>query len=413
MSPEWHIDTEAPELVQQATYRLLLGMADADRQRSPGETSRLRISRELLMQDGWTVERIDALKPAASLDDLSADERAAAASQPLKVVQIISRLARLDRLKSVEEEQLRRLGQQLGPVASDLIEELIQAHVHRRELGATIDRLQRQVDEGHARIGRSHRGLWVLGALLGASMLAGAIGHTSAMQDREAHLATLAASTARAIYHVETTCALRSTSTGEDVKPLRKQGTAFLLEGGKLVTNKHVAAPCLFDEASTAQGHVCSGHTHSISYRGQRLFTIADPTRLELPPESPEDWRTRNVDGVRIRVHRSNQNDYAVLRVGDLLGPTAAALTLSDQAPRRFQFALVVGHEGGNRDQVTSFPGEIARISPNEICLSSPLLEGMSGSPVVDESGRVLGIATRSPAASDTTVLVLLPLGVK
>jgi hypothetical protein len=86
---------------------------------------------------------------------------------------------------------------------------------------------------------------------------------------------------------------------------------------------------------------------------------------------------------------------------------------LSDQAPRRFQFALVVGHEGGNRDQVTSFPGEIARISPNEICLSSPLLEGMSGSPVVDESGRVLGIATRSPAASDTTVLVLLPLGVK
>ena len=197
------------------------------------------------------------------------------------------------------------------------------------------------------------------------------------------------------------------------------EGTGFFVgEGGDLVTCKHVVQPWKFladrvqlleqgwllDPASV---RLCAWHPGARVLDGRNLdrgaaWDSAAGT-LQLVAIAPDHWvrASRPLTGGghhRGRYHALDDADLALLRALD--APRGLTLAPADVALRPLDPVVVLGFPKG----LALLEGELAVSAPSRgdvrkvedsITVSADVFPGNSGGPLLDERGRVIGVAAR------------------
>jgi tetratricopeptide (TPR) repeat protein len=132
------------------------------------------------------------------------------------------------------------------------------------------------------------------------------------------------------------------------------QGTGFLVDGGKIVTNKHVVA----------------GGTALIDLGGARIPAVVEST--------------------------DDLNDIAVLTVGAEI--SAEPLVLTDEIPPPGSNVFAIGNPHGLEKSIsTGVLSGIRAVGKRELIqITTPISPGSSGGPVFDSSGKVIGVTVGS-----------------
>lgn len=212
------------------------------------------------------------------------------------------------------------------------------------------------------------------------------------------------------------------------------EGTAFLAdERGYLLTNRHVACPWLEDTnlfkvyavASQKGDEVIFDYNMHLWFEGTKAFNrllalknSTDPSdtyHLSSAYSTGGEGNLRIVGIPRSKVNTGQlmkspfRNDYAVLKIDNLpdrLKPLPLENNFSPERLKRLSPVVILGFPLGNRTQAdyinTSITrGHVRRTTKEIIQVDTSIYSGNSGGPAIDESGRVIGIA--SGVVTDST----------
>jgi S1-C subfamily serine protease len=225
----------------------------------------------------------------------------------------------------------------------------------------------------------------------------------------------------------------------------RTEGTAFLVDKeGYLLTNRHVACPWLEDNNLYAiinrlrqlQKPVRLGYRIFLWFEGEKAFK-----RLPDLPGSPdlEDiyfvesaYSTNGVSRLTIAgvakppvktwqiIKSPLKDDFAVLKVDRLpdgLEPLPIDYEMEALKIQKLSPVITLGFPLGSRTQantvnVSVTRGHVRRTFENSVQVDTSIHRGNSGGPIIDTSGKVIGIASK--VAADYTVgpmpvITLLP----
>ena len=392
MGPEVH--AHLSDDARRAVYRLLLGVANADRRTTRAESAILEEHRAFFERLGWPLAQVQSLSAVSSLDQLTPEELAAVHGEPRAVARALATLANLGRLTPEEERYLTRLGAQLGADAEALIEEMIEQAQRLQALEVAAASTTRRLRIALASV--AVLALLLLASLLHASRQRELLGAELAAEWSHANR-ELAARLERSIFHVRTTCKLvPPADSGVPPHDSSRQGTAFLASGGYLLSARHVLFPCQF-LGDDKRGYTCDGHTHRISHAGRLLLdTARTPLPLLVaPPSTGPDGRTA-------------APDLAAFLVRDHPDFTHPALEFAPDPPKLHDPVVLAGHGTGKPAEVVHVTGHLTLLGASTLHISAPLLHGMSGSPVITPSLHLLALATHSPRDSDSTVALVL-----
>ena len=218
----------------------------------------------------------------------------------------------------------------------------------------------------------------------------------------------------------------------------RTEGTAFLVdEEGFLLTNRHVACPWLEDDGvSAVVAHIRQAEKiPRFSYRmylwfeGEtafnRLLGIGSGNELEDKYDLQSAYSTGGSREVKIAgvarlpvrtgqlVKSPLRDDFAVLkinRVPEGLQPLPLENDFASIDLKRLSPVITLGFPLGSQSQenkinVSVTRGHIRRTFENFFQVDTSIYRGNSGGPIIDERGKVIGIA--SAVATDVAVAPL------
>jgi len=225
----------------------------------------------------------------------------------------------------------------------------------------------------------------------------------------------------------------------------RTEGTAFLVDKeGYLLTNRHVACPWLEDNNLYAlinrlrqlQRPVSLGYRVFLWFEGEKAFK-----RLPDLPGSPdlEDiyfvesaYSTDGVSRLTIAgvakppvktwqlIKSPLKDDFAVLKVDQLpegLEPLPIDYEMEALKIQKLSPIITLGFPLGSRTQantvnVSVTKGHVRRTFENLLQVDTSIHRGNSGGPIIDTSGKVIGIASKVAvdyAVGPMPVITLLP----
>jgi V8-like Glu-specific endopeptidase len=163
----------------------------------------------------------------------------------------------------------------------------------------------------------------------------------------------------------------RSRAVTRIVLPDQSVGTGFLVDRELLVTNHHV----LPDEATAKQARV------QFNYQ-------------ETPEGRPEDMQelTLDPDGGFVTSPMDGGHDFTVVRVSGSANATWGALPLSDTAAKPEDRVTIVQHPYGGFKKIALHNNLVTFADENVLQYYTDTLPGSSGSPVFDQSWRVVGV---------------------
>jgi len=207
----------------------------------------------------------------------------------------------------------------------------------------------------------------------------------------------------------------------------RSEGTGFLVDpAGYLLTNRHVACPWLEDPRLVAVITRLRelGHTGNFGYRMFLWFEGAQAFR-RLPSlqksRAVEDHYSLQTAYSRDGANRVTiagvarppsktwelvkhplKNDYALLKIDpvpDGLHPLPLAAGLDTAKVPKLSPVITLGFPLGSRTQgatvnVSVTRGSVRRAFENMLQVDTSIYRGNSGGPVIDRSGKVIGIAS-------------------
>ena len=196
---------------------------------------------------------------------------------------------------------------------------------------------------------------------------------------------------------------------------LESWGTGFFVkDDGTLLTNKHVAMPWKFDGYPTR--YLSRGFRYvegSVEWSGYLHGTYIGPGSggalglggsgrkdLEFLRALPDTMDPKGPSGRRYEVHDGDStDDVACLRMLGTTGVAPLPLAPSTSHVSALDQLLVMGFPlgPGALDAARALhSSHLARVSKNEktLKLDVPGVGGLSGSPVIDREGRVVGIVT-------------------
>ncbi len=200
-------------------------------------------------------------------------------------------------------------------------------------------------------------------------------------------------------------------------------GTAFVAHrDGYLMTNKHLVAPWKFDTELCAlvstndvkivrESTVISAWpagTRCLDDKKQPLpgtgfSTIAGT--LHLVAEAPDSFALRTGDSERsdsaVKVHALDDADLAILRIDSRDYPALQLASEADEAKlSKLCPVMTVGFPRGNgglegnRAETSASTGALRKAEAT-LHVTTPIIAGNSGGPLITPDGRVVGIATR------------------
>ena len=225
----------------------------------------------------------------------------------------------------------------------------------------------------------------------------------------------------------------------------RTEGTAFLVDKeGYLLTNRHVACPwlednnlyALIDRLRQLQRPVRFGYRIFLWFEGEKAFK-----RLPVLPGSPdlEDiyfvesaYSTNGVSRLTIAgvakppvktwqlIKSPLKDDFAVLKVDRLpenLEPLPIDYEMEAIKIQKLSPIITLGFPLGSRTQantvnVSVTRGHVRRTFETLLQVDTSMHRGNSGGPIIDTSGKVIGIASKVAAdytAGPRPVITLLP----
>ena len=231
---------------------------------------------------------------------------------------------------------------------------------------------------------------------------------------------------------------------GSNRKQAMGFGTGFFVTpGGLIVTNKHVVQPWKFsgdavkllengyrlDEASVRMAAWISGSSVLDASGMTILDTAFDSHRgtlklVAMPPDEMSLRYDRLSDGSPYmgRFHAQNDADLALLEAAVAQPVTPLPLAPDAASVEKLDPVMVLGFPSGpailERGVAETSPslGEVRKVE-DSVFITAPIVPGNSGGPVIDRTGRVIGIATRTAGGEATLgsciqvrhVLPLLP----
>lgn len=199
-------------------------------------------------------------------------------------------------------------------------------------------------------------------------------------------------------------------------------GTAFVAHGdGYLLTNKHLVAPWKFDGelcALTESGDAriltdtailtaWPAGTECLDDNRQPILDTGFTTlrgTLHLVAEAPDSFALRAGDDDRttsVRVHALDNADLAVLRIDSKDFPALPLATLGEERRlSKLTPLMTVGFPRGNgglegTKAETSVSTGVLRKMESTLHVTTPIVAGNSGGPLLTADGRVVGVATR------------------
>ena len=209
----------------------------------------------------------------------------------------------------------------------------------------------------------------------------------------------------------------------------RTEGTGFLVgREGFLLTNRHVACPWLEDEhlqrilsnLQPVDPSVGFSHRLFLWFEGEQAFNRLPGVSLSDAVEDvyaidrafcSDCPKSVTIAGVGRLPAKTRQmllsplgNDFAVLRitpVPDNLTPLPLDVSLDVSQIARLSPVITLGFPLGSRTQESSVKvsvtsGHVRRVFENAIQIDSSIYHGNSGGPVIDQRGKVIGIASRA-----------------
>lgn len=208
---------------------------------------------------------------------------------------------------------------------------------------------------------------------------------------------------------------------------LSATGTGFFVSrDGLAITNKHVVQPWRFLGKAVdliAQGYtVAAEDVDTLAWReGVRAldqndlphhrtaFKTSDGT-LQLVSMAPDAELAANKRPSHLRVgnvfvHANDNGDLAVLRCAIQARVAPAPLAVRSSDVRRLDPIMVLGYPRGlhllESARAVSSPsvGRVRKVE-DTIYVTAPVVGGNSGGPLIDRSGQIIGIATRTSGAA-------------
>lgn len=278
-----------------------------------------------------------------------------------------------------------------------------------------------------------------LAAVIGGTIL---FDYQRVSQDPESTFADFADVYAESVAFVVVEYQLK---TGDEVLySNRTEGTAFLVDNnGYLLTNRHVACPWLEDKAlyriigylQTTETEAQFDYQIYLWFEGatafNRLFNIGEDKEIEDVYDILSAYRRQGeleveIAGVAKASTRKGQmikaplrDDFAVLKIDPVplgIHPLPLAKNFRTEDLRRLASVIALGFPLGRSSQVNTINvsvtrGHIRRTFENFFQVDTSIYKGNSGGPIIDERGRVIGIA--SAVATDVAVApmpVITPL---
>lgn len=220
-----------------------------------------------------------------------------------------------------------------------------------------------------------------------------------------------------------------SLSTGDNyLYHQRSEGTAFLVDpGGYLLTNRHVACPWLEDDEMFALIgqfqqlgiHVQLNYRVYLWFEGSKAFKrlpgMSESADIEdiynittaYSTENPSQLTIVGVGRVPTKTYQQIRaplkDDFAVLKV-DQVPQNLTALPLDTRMGNdkiaRLAPIIALGFPLGSKAQETTVNvsvtrGHVRRNFKNVLQVDTSFYKGNSGGPIIDQDGRVVGIASR------------------
>ncbi len=214
---------------------------------------------------------------------------------------------------------------------------------------------------------------------------------------------------------------------GNRIYQKRTEGTAFLVdERGYLITNRHVAAPWLLDrdlfimieQLKRQEFEVHFDYRMYLWFEGQKAYkripSLGDSGELNdiyyIESAYRSDGKPRvEIAGIERSIVRQGylsrsplKDDFSVLKIDEVppgLEPIPLDKSLKIEDVKKLSPVITIGFPLGSRAQanrvnVSVTRGNVRRVFEEMIQVDTSIYKGNSGGPIIDERGKVIGIAT-------------------